>query len=571
MDLGWHVTNDPAAPTELPRVPATPRGRPTPVLYERGKGLLAYDTNGREVRLRTDDPTQMDPGMAVPHVLEFSGLIRGAWNTYYREGQDEALRHHRENAMSMCLDEHLMACLSERAREVALLNWNIEPGDKKDLIAVAVASGVERVLRSIPRFDMLAYLMEKWATWYGRYGSQLSWEWKEMSLPQPGMGGGYLTGAVDAPTRALTVRRWLPTNGDKIGFTFDHRPMIRINAAYSNRFPKSEIVVDNLGHSLILSGGWRKRFVIHQSEPFDADWFENLAMDAVHGVGLRSWLYWSWWTRTEYMTSVVDALERYGTGFIALYYTAGNDTERQEALQVAKNYTRRSVLVVPRPQKGGDTGGVEVVETPTAGMQVLQALHQACLDREERLIIGQTGSSRSSTSGMGTHDPIMMQQTKANILKLGSRCLGESFTGSEEEPSLVHLVKTHTYPWARDIPLRFKYRVPEPDAEGRLGAATMAWNMGCKLKAEEVLEAAGFNTPGPEDETLMSPAFMQPPPGQGGQPGEGEPGADGQAPTEPPEGQGNEPDSTDPVFDRILAGHAAGGGHANPDFGEVRL
>lgn len=456
----------------------------------------------------SDDPRDLSPGYAVPHVLMADALINGSAQSYFREHWDEAMRHDRVNAIAMRKDEHLQACMRERIRGTTRLRWHLESDNsKRDAREKMVCDGLTRAVKATPfllRFQR--NLME--SLWYGRYGNQVQWAWKPLRMPQLGALGQ----TSDVPMRTLVVERFEPVNGDKLEYTWDGTPMVRINGTYASRFPDADTVWDNLGASLVLRGTWRERFIFHKVfiTDGDADFHDATRGGAINGCGIRDALYWNWWLTQESVTAIHDALERYGLGFIVIYFTAGDAKSEEEAKKVAKQYSRRSVLLVPRLTDGRAAEGIQVVETPTAGITALMELMQQYRDRSERFIIGQTLSSdHRGSGGLGGSGAADMQaETKADIIAEDAMEHAESMTGSDREVGLVSMLKKYNYPWC-DFPVRWVYDIPDPEAEKKLEAVKSVFDMGGDFKKDEVLALTGMSPPEATDEILGKTQQMQ--------------------------------------------------------------
>jgi hypothetical protein len=467
-----------------------------------------YGQGQRRPWTSTDDPSLMDPGMALAHPLTMAGIVRGAYNTYFRLHWDEAWRHSQENAHAMLLDDHLGACYRELYDACLDRPWHLEPDSPKDPAQKAVADGVAKVIRATPFLDTFNEQLLM-ATWYGRYANQVEWQWKEMDLPAPTASPTFPGGGVGGvKARCLCVKRHLPVNGDKVGFTFDHHPTVRINGAYASRFQRADVLTDNLGYSLVLRGGWRQRFILHKHRPFDPDFQHVGREDAIHGVGDRSWLYFSWWTVNEFFSAIIDGIDRYGLGFVAIKFAAGNVAAEAAADKFARDYSRRAVVKVP-VSEGMAQDGVEVVESPTASMQILLELAGQWQARQERYVIGQTtGGMHRQPSAGGGDVADLSGDTKYRRVRRIRLHLDESLTGSDLEPGLVSMVKKFTFPDFADLPLRLVSDMAYNPVE-RLTAAKLAWDMGADLKKEEVYQASGFSVPSEGDEVLENPEFAQ--------------------------------------------------------------
>lgn len=488
---------------------------------------------------------------AIPQVLTEEAIYSGGWHTYWHEIYDEAMRNSRKNALAMANDEWIMACLWERIRAVTSLKWHLEVEDDSDpwqvLVRDAVTKSIERTYRLRRLFRHL-----DWALWPGRYGAQCLWEWDRVEIETP-------RGREEC--KVLRLAYHLPLNGDKIGYKLDHTPYVLVWGGSDDALGDADVIWTTKAKAVALTGTWRNRFLIHQVNVMDADFEQADRADMIHGVGIRNWLYWSWWLKNEYVTAVIRSMDKLGLGFVTIEYDAANPDAKQEALDAGKNLSvNRSVLVVPMSPKSGAQGAVKVVETPVSGAQVLLQLQEACEKREERFIIAQTGSASSETTGMGTHDQSFTQDTKYQLIEEDAWELGETLTGSEREPGLASIIKKHSFPWA-DFPLYFKFDVDAPDPERKLGAATMFFNLGGRLKEDEVREVTGFSAPGPDDAVLINPQIAQanqqaqqgdpnaPPPAPGGDPsGGGQPPAPGGAPP------GGAAPPSDPVFAQLLQG-----------------
>lgn len=146
--------------------------------YPNGRPVL-LDQHGRPIesggRARPDG-SPVPGGIAIPHAFTFVARHGGAWNTYWHDRFDEALRHAREDAEVMRRDGYLMALLQERQLAVSGLPWHLEVPDRRDPYQRRVRDGLAQIIRGIPQFRRIVkWLLE--AIWYGRYGVQVEWAW----------------------------------------------------------------------------------------------------------------------------------------------------------------------------------------------------------------------------------------------------------------------------------------------------------------------------------------------------------------------------------------------------------
>lgn len=445
----------------------------------------------------------------APHVLTFGQLLNTIWKTYsYR--YDEALRNNPADALAMRRDCYFRSLLQERLLPTARRKWQLEVDNPQDPNQKLVRDGLTASVRGITRFARFRrYLLE--AEWYGRYGSQGTWEQDPRVKDQ----------ATGVPL--YVFKRHQPVNGDKIQHQWDGTPAIMVNRAMGN-WPKDSIILGNRATLLRLDRPeWRRQFVIHTYDVEDADYYEGDMAGAVNGIGLRSHIYWSWWMREEMLGWAVDFMQKVGTlGLLIFWYEQGNEQARKQAETNAKEANNRAAFVMPRP--GGKTdmppGGVEQIAPQTGGIEALQDMIANYWERhQERLFVGQSMSggadNESGLGGTGRAD--FAKDTKYQILAYSAENLDETLTND-----LVRVAQELNYPWA-DFPVRFKSMVPDPDMADKLDKLTKVWDR-LKVKEEEAYEVTGFTVPEEGDVTIGGvPEVM---PGVPGAPGQ-EPGANG--------------------------------------------
>src|SRR5438132_12723502 len=256
---------------------------------------VLFDHTGREINPHPDD--DMD-GLDAPHVMTFASLYMGAAYTY-NHLWDEAMKHSRQNALAMRRDAWLMSLVRERADETLSKKWHLEADNPKDPWQKTVADGCTKIVKGIHHFQrMRRYLLEG-NLWYGRYGSNVKWAWRDMHLPVMQRTGPATPGMRAVPTmakgRVLTVIKHKPVNGDKINFHQDDTPYVLINSAFQDRIRGQTKIIypNNAGAAaLLLRGTWREKFLIHVGPDVDdADYFEAEMAAGVWGCGLRHRLY----------------------------------------------------------------------------------------------------------------------------------------------------------------------------------------------------------------------------------------------------------------------------------------
>lgn len=460
------------------------------------------DHNGREIDPNRED---RDDGLDLPHILTFGSLYHGAAYTYHHLF-DEAIKHSRQNALAMRRDAWIMGLLSERADETLEKKWHLEPDNPKDPWQKTVADGVTKIIKGIHRLqEMRRYLLEG-GLWYGRYGANVKWKWKECWLPVMEKKGPATPGMQSVPTMArgkvLTIVKHKPVNGDKIGHTNSDDAYVLIAGSFHDKIKGDPKIIYPNGAgapALVLRGTWREQILMHRAQADDADYFDAEFGEQVHGKGIRNTIYWLDFLRRDYFGAVTEMLNRIGLGIVVIYYDQSNAAAKTEALDMAKKYSRRSVIVMPRASDSMSQGGaIEVVETPMAGATIMLELQTHVENQIERFMIGQliSGGGGSSNPLEGTGKSEFARDTKTKRCRSDAELFDDSLTGSDDEPGLVSIIKKWTYGFA-DFPLRWVTDHEENNPAEILDAVKVCVDMGVKFAEKDIREQTGL--PAPEE------------------------------------------------------------------------
>lgn len=456
---------------------------------------------------------------AVPHVVTFSSLLGRAWRTYRINRADEAMKHGREEALAMKRDAYLQGLLQERKLAVANRPWRIEVDNERDPRQKQVKEGITRVIKDTWRLNRLRYYLHE-GIWYGRYGSQLVYEFADIPLPNPS-GGGH-----PYKQRALRVKMHQPVNGDKIDFKWDGTPLMLVHGSEGTQLPGTRTVITDKGRAVLLEGNLRQRFIVHSHEAVDADFFDADSASAVWGIGIRSTLFWLNWLRQEWLANIADWCERTGLGLRLWYYQGGNDKSKTAVTEAARAQSDKTNILIPRFATGGGQAleGVDYVDTASAGADLLLRLQQHVEEHIERYVIGQTLSSSSEGNGLGgTGVAGFHADTKSNITKFDAGNETDTMTAD-----LVPILTQHTYPWA-DFPVRYVVDVDDSNKKERMEAVRTAFvELGVDFVEDHVRALTGMDAPQEGERTLRQAQAemqaMQPQPQPGMQPADQEEG-----------------------------------------------
>jgi len=433
---------------------------------------------------------------AVPHVATFQGRITGLARNY--QFSDEALRDSVVNAHMMLNDPAIAGPLFARQMMVALLSWSIESENDKDPRLKSEAERLQRILERTKRFtEYRRYLLE--AVWYGRTGIQNVW--------------GKRVNPWDKRTEYY-VRKWVPTSGDKILFRYDDgtgrydpdQIGIKVTAGLNNPdYITGNRRVEPTGEGIayFLEPWERSLFTVHKHFLRDGEYEDPYSAGSIHGVGLRNFLYWTWYQKQETLAQLVDVVDRTASGITIIRYAMGNPTAKSEAEQVAQNMGHLNTLTMPVDPTGLDTFGVDQIPANTQGIAALQDLLDDYYgDQITRFILGQTLSTKSQATGLGSGVADLQHDSLIQIATYDAINLEETLTDD-----LVTPLKNFNSPELRGAEFFCRISTQTTQPEKQLEAINSAWSMGAKIKTRDLMETVGLSMPDADDEFLQNPQF----------------------------------------------------------------
>lgn len=461
------------------------------------------------------DPAIEIPGIppnigrfALPHVQTFQGLF-GSYSRAYRQS-DEAMKHSRENARFMRNDPGIMECIESRQRSTALLDWQLIPEDEDSQDQKALCDELKKILKRIRRFTEYRFNLLH-AVWYGRYAIQHSYNWVSINgrmrvMPWAGH-------QRDNPG-------WIPVNGDKLVFRYDDGQIYQPSAGTISKPDQLGILVgarhqtgDRIGKrwtveptgrglAYFLTDWERNTLSLHKHMIEDGPWEDGIDAGVIHGVGIRSRIYWDWFQKQEMVAFLMSYLERSAGGIEVWTYPAGNKDALEKAQTAAKERLAdgRNVIFFPKPL-GEDTDqySIQIIEPGLAGIDVMQnLLNEYYGHRIKRYILGQTLSSEASATGLGSGLAELHLDTLLQIIKYDATNLEETITYE-----LVERIKNWNFPAAKNINVRFVINTEASNVEEKLESFAKAYQMGAKIKERDVMELIGASIPGEGDEVLQ--------------------------------------------------------------------
>lgn len=461
----------------------------------------------------------------VPHIHTASGRFGVASKSYLN--MDEALQDSRENAQRMRADCGIMESVEGRQRAVALCPWHIKPDDEKSQEQRDLALQMTAILEKTPRFTEYRRVMQE-AIWYGRYG--IANQFGAMNVR-----GQWRT----------TIRRWEPRHGDKLVFRYDDgshdvdpdqvgirvSSAMRPNLATRDEKGRSRVQATESGLVYWLNRWERQTMLIHKHMIEDGPWEQPRMAGRIHGVGIRDRIYWTWYAMIECLQRVIEYLDRAAFGIEIWPYQSGNQrakVETEAAANAAMGGGRTVILAPIPPGEDSERFMPQLIEPGLGGVNTtIEIIRTYFGHKIKRYILGQTLSSETDATGLGSGVADAHMATLADILNYDAINQSESLTVDVLRP-----MQLWNFPKSSHISLKLVVDTESDNVRERLDAIGKAYEMGLQVKADEIYKIVGMARPDAEDEILRSPKIYPP---AGMMPG-GMPMPGGAGPGQPPTG-----------------------------------
>lgn len=442
-------------------------------------------------------------GYIIQPARSFTGLIN-QFSRVYSDRWDEALRNWPANAIAMENDAYFTALMDERTMPLRRWQWQIEHVDadqKKNSDAESIRKQLTSIISRTYRLnEMRDYLRD--AVWYGRYGAQL----KRQRINV----GGF---------SRWVVSEHAPVHGDSLRLDWDGNWCVAINSMDMAQFGEDATTTDRMPVLRLSRSDYRQRFIVHRRRVRAGSYFYPETAGKLAGVGIRHQVYWAWWLRDEMLASAVSFLDKVGTmGLLVVYYEEGNKKSEEQAVQTAREASRRNAIAVPRSANNStkQTAGIELIPANMGGVQFLTQFIGDYFERHiERLIVGQSLSAGTEGSGLGgTGVAGLHANTKFNLLASDAEDLDASYTSDLVQPTAELNFPDSGFEYA------WKHVLPDPDADKKLAAVTQVTSQGVEFVKDEVRGLTGMRKPELGEETIGG---QQPGNGMNNEPGPGEP------------------------------------------------
>lgn len=360
---------------------------------------------------------------------------------------------------------------------VACADWSLECDDKDDPAQAECADWLTNVYRQIPNLTDMRR-QEMLAEWYGTSGVNF---------------------VIDAhPELRWFVKKWVPIQGDSIAFDIYGNSGFRVGAKYTSQISCVEMGFNSWVH--LFTPEERKSVIIHsvfREAPFFDD--SRSADQMFRGTGNRDRVWYYWFLKQEIMQQAAVWCKRYAAGIRKGRYPSGNEEAKLALLNALSNLLNDNNVALPRePGMEVDATDFEILEAPASRATMFIDLINWLSDKVKEVRQGQSLSSGTAGTGMGSGVADLHADTKSIILKYHANAVAESETTQMCWP-LAEMRGFHPEVYRR---VRMRIAIEKPNIAERMAAAQSFIDIGGTLDMDEVRAVTGFSKPAPGAEVL---------------------------------------------------------------------
>lgn len=449
-------------------------------------------------------------GYLVPHVATFAYRYNQTQQAYWYL-HDEALKYGQQTSLAMRRDPFIHELLRHRQLPVVSRPVKVESDDKNDKDKQKTIKEIQQVIDSIKRFQIMRLTLSE-AIFYGKYGVQLRW--------------GHVG---TRNNRRYIPTGFLPVNGDKIRHRWSGTPGILVRDDDDMLSPQMREHVTSLDIGKVIwleTEELKERFIIHEFEPSDTDYmFEGDMAESVHGMGLRSRLFWAWNIRIELLGYYLDAIQRIGAnGMLFAFYKTGNPNAKQATLEALYQLARDNISAFETDANQGNLKDIiQSIPPSNVGYENIFQLLQHLEDIMRRAVLGQNLSSESGATGLGSSVGDLQGEVRDAVILYDAIALGESLDDQLLRSILKHNFFMYKGTRYRGSELPFtvslKIGVDEKSITEKIQIAQALTSMGVQLDADELREMTGFSAPKNKANAVPPPQPEAGPGGAGGDSG----------------------------------------------------
>jgi hypothetical protein len=448
---------------------------------DRDKQLAAQRASHQKRKLaKLTQPAPNSGQPIIDHTALFSASLRAASGARVYYNPDEAVRASRRDAEAMERDLSILGPLQERIDGVSLLKHHLEPEDKFDQQQAQFATDVGKIIDRLP--DFLSYKKALlWGTFWGRSAISNTFSFT----------------VTDDGQQSLEISDWYPIAGDKIVYAVGGRLGLRVGYTDpSVEQYRDKIEMTREGRVLFMDDWMRKFYVVHEHQRLDAAFEDYQKAGMIFGTGIRDRVYWAWKLKNQALGWCMDLLQRWGSGLSIFYYVEGDPDSFTKVKALAEAQANNTALLIGRPMGKDEQGaGFEHFEVNGRGIDDMRSILENYFESHiRRYIIGQSLSSDTASTGLGSGVADLHADTKDQIIRGDAINLAETFTKQLVQP-LVAYNRAYYPHWPDNCQLKFQFEIDSPNVKELLEAAEKLAGMGIRVDEDELRGLTGLRKP----------------------------------------------------------------------------
>lgn len=399
---------------------------------------------------------------------------------------DKAYRDNPTYQRMMRNDPDVESALNIRLLAVSLADFDIHP-DEDTPDARAEAAAIKEailVMRRVTQFRRNLCL----ACWYGHSAANV--QYKVLEKPVV----GYDTESNLTKTASVVPHTWVPIHPDSMVWSDDGTYGVKLNMASDvwKTLPDDRRMGSESGFAMRLTPEQRAATIINVTG-VEAPAFEESADAAVRfaGYGLRSRVWDFWVLKQSVLQAATLYAEKLGRPMIIGRYPSGNAEAQQAINDCLTNLFTDGAATVPSADTGTGAYDIEVKETQGTGYQVLESLTSRFSDAITKSIIGQTLTTGTAPTGLGSGVADEHGEVFQKIIKMDASSLDDTLTHD-----LVNVIQKLNWPDSR-IRHRYVTLVDKRSPKEYMEAVEKFVNLGGAVSEKAVGEELGL--PKPQD------------------------------------------------------------------------
>lgn len=386
-----------------------------------------------------------------------------------------AYRIDRQIQRKMRLDPDIMGPLYELQMCVVQAPWSIKRDDPMDESQKVAAKEMTRALRAVPSLPAMIRQLADCA-WFGCSAVNLIYR----------VGGPW----------GMEVADWLPMHPDSLAFKETGELCIKVGPRY---YQGAGTLSDKGKRATEV--GWESR--VHELEArereavvftrffAEAPDFDDANESAIPymGLGLRDVCWHSWLVKQTILQNWAAYCERYGMGIRKGFYQEGNPTQKAEMNRILQNLVGDVAAVMPMRADGQAVMDIEVMDPSGTNAEAFARLVEWFASNLKELIIGQSATSESVSTGLGSNVADKHDQTKGDRVGFLASTVAEALTRE-----LVHVLWRSRH-GDTPCPLRLEFQTGSVDPKSFMEACGIAVELGLDVPQRDVLEKLGIREP----------------------------------------------------------------------------